>query len=258
MGTSLPTTRPVSALRDHPHACGDKRVSFRIHKNCSGSSPRVWGQVLEVKDIVKYIRIIPTRVGTSKHNEKFAVLVRDHPHACGDKWKLTENCYRSRGSSPRVWGQEELKPLSTGFIRIIPTRVGTSGYSHNNSRLNKDHPHACGDKSYTTTICEHPIGSSPRVWGQVSIDVLRLAPYRIIPTRVGTRSLQDFYNVVNKDHPHACGDKPVSDIATKSRGGSSPRVWGQGSLKLYGQMRKGIIPTRVGTSVEPLFRHTVK
>ena len=25
--------------------------------------------------------------------------------------------------------------------------------------------------------------------------------------RVGTSTLQDFFDVVNKDHPHACGDK---------------------------------------------------
>ena len=45
------------------------------------------------------------------------------------------------------------------------------------------------------------------MWGQVSADAVAGDEIRIIPTRVGTRKKD--YNLVgvNKDHPHACGDK---------------------------------------------------
>ena len=50
----IPTRVGTSSLRhlrrwsrqDHPHACGDKLPPFRISPVLSGSSPRVWGQVV--------------------------------------------------------------------------------------------------------------------------------------------------------------------------------------------------------------------
>ena len=50
-----------------------------------------------------------------------------------------------------------------------------------------------------------------------------------------------------KDHPHACGDKYIEFENGIKRRGSSPRVWGQVVFLRYGKVKKGIIPTRVGT-----------
>ena len=52
-----------------------------------------------------------------------------------------------------------------------------------------------------------------------------------------------------KDHPHACGDKPVLNHLELVAHGSSPRVWGQAALALRGNKGVRIIPTRVGTSL---------
>ena len=67
---------------------------------------------------------------------------------------------------------------------------------------------------------------------------------------MGTRSLQDFYNVVNKDHPHAYGDKIPVLVTVAFSLGSSPRVWGQVSDTLTVTGAARIIPTRMGTSVK--------
>ena len=73
-----------------------------------------------------------------------------------------------------------------------------------------------------------------------------------------------------EDHPHAYGDKvcPISlpklsigssprvwgqadtDTDTGIDTGSSPRVWGQGSYEMRYVVRRGIIPTRMGTRQE--------
>ena len=74
---------------DHPHACGDKQHLQEILRRVSGSSPRVWGQV------IPYIK--------TKH------CVEDHPHACGDKVSVRLSVRVSLGSSPRVWGQAPCK-----------------------------------------------------------------------------------------------------------------------------------------------------
>ena len=71
-----------------------------------GSSPRVWGQELLKVGFCHDGGIIPTRVGTSAMPMTPTTTVTDHPHACGDKvWPLL-SLYHTRGSSPRVWGQE--------------------------------------------------------------------------------------------------------------------------------------------------------
>ena len=92
------------------------------------------------------MRIIPTRVGTSLHAIVIHKVIEDHPHACGDKRSASSLSTLVRGSSPRVWGQEEKAESSIKSARIIPTRVGTSGIGCGSHIDSWDHPHACGDK----------------------------------------------------------------------------------------------------------------
>ena len=135
---------------DHPHACGDKIATAANPKGITGSSPRVWGQVTKkMVDDLK-ARIIPTRVGTSLFKTRKIAIYWDHPHACGDKKRLFTMLTLIRGSSPRVWGQEDFGTKHQKTSRIIPTRVGTSVPQVKQPTLPKDHPHACGDKRVTT------------------------------------------------------------------------------------------------------------
>ena len=46
VGTRKVALQAVDLSWDHPHACGDKKLSYRFHKKGVGSSPRVWGQVV--------------------------------------------------------------------------------------------------------------------------------------------------------------------------------------------------------------------
>mgnify|MGYP001786062299 CR=1 FL=1 len=50
----------------------------------------------------------------------------------------------------------------------------------------RDHPHAYGDKFISIGVFCALIGSSPRVWGQVSDTLTVTGAARIIPTRMGT------------------------------------------------------------------------
>ena len=52
---------------------------------------------------------------------------------------------------------------------------------------------------------------------------------------------------MDKDHPHACGDKVLHGRTGIKCVGSSPRVWGQGAHTTQFFKHHGIIPTRVGT-----------
>ena len=90
-------------------------------------------------------------------------------------------------------------------------------------------------------------GSSPRVWGQVYIFTIYRFSTGIIPTRVGTRTLDKKSCLRYKDHPHACGDKKKDYNLVGVNNGSSPRVWGQAVSILQRGIIGRIIPTRVGT-----------
>ncbi len=212
-----------------------------------GSSPRVWGQVASSKSYCLPFRIIPTRVGTSFSVNFVRSKIEDHPHACGDKFKIFCKLCACCGSSPRVWGQAQYKQCPRCKGRIIPTRVGTS-FSVNQRRVKfQDHPHACGDKTHRKKGAVHFLGSSPRVWGQARKDNCGGVTAGIIPTRVGTRATEVSFCFAVKDHPHACGDKSVTSRNGLCERGSSPRVWGQAVHCRYDKQAYRIIPTRVGT-----------
>ena len=85
------------------------------------------------------------------------------------------------------------------------------------------------------------------MWGQADILYLRATNSRIIPTRVGTSDEKHNARYGIRDHPHACGDKPVRIWLYWIVIGSSPRVWGQATRLLSNRVMFGIIPTRVGT-----------
>ena len=149
VGTSNTGYSYGTHLQDHPHACGDKCLTGLRPFLAAGSSPCVWGQVSRYVDNRHFVRIIPMRVGTS-----FAAVASFHSNS---------------GSSPCVWGQAKCPGCNEIISRIIPMRVGTRYKYSIYCRVCRDHPHACGDKNVLTQLASLGVGSSPCVWGQVSI-----------------------------------------------------------------------------------------
>ena len=86
-----------------------------------------------------------------------------------------------------MWGQVAVAGDTVTLVRIIPTRVGTRVERLDKSIHLKDHPHACGDKRFTTNSRKCGLGSFPRVWGQGGAQSDYDGGAGIIPTRVGTR-----------------------------------------------------------------------
>ena len=125
VGTSISFAYFHNILRDHPHACGDKRYGQCVFLLRLGSSPCVWGQVEDKNSVKVFDGIIPMRVGTRGNRRFYPVVVQDHPHACGDKFYSVKNCTLCSGSSPCVWGQAATQSRFTDRARIIPMRVGT-------------------------------------------------------------------------------------------------------------------------------------
>ena len=148
VGTSVIVFIPLEKFRIIPTRVGTRYACIQISLYTPGSSPRVWGQDYDNSADLDNDRIIPTRVGTRVKNKLKTTADADHPHACGDKTMKKTSQRKSRGSSPRVWGQELNEVIDSTNGRIIPTRVGTSRTCLFLSQNRKDHPHACGDKSH--------------------------------------------------------------------------------------------------------------
>ena len=153
-----------------------------------------------------------------------------------------------------MWGQVSAAEYLDTDTGIIPTRVGTSSACNIGFAIYEDHPHACGDKTYFVGNATASLGSSPRVWGQGVNFNHSVFIAGIIPTRVGTRAVNQLRHSLHKDHPHACGDKCMTTAVFVLLAGSSPRVWGQVEQIIEAHAETGIIPTRVGTSRQQM-RH---
>ena len=87
-------------------------------------------------------------MGTSSYLYLLPIGLKDHPHAYGDKTKLSYRFHIGAGSSPRVWGQDMEEIVEVIQTGIIPTRVGTRKLQPRKGGNNRDHPHACGDKTF--------------------------------------------------------------------------------------------------------------
>ncbi len=141
-----------SKTRIIPTRVGTSERIFIRPLTAIGSSPRVWGQEALNLYSVLPIRNIPTRVGTRPSSDPIPEPKTDHPHACGDKYQVSVEFFAISGSSPRVWGQVYHIIEKIVYIRIIPTRVGTRVSSTASGFEERDHPHACGDKLYSTFV----------------------------------------------------------------------------------------------------------
>ena len=146
VGTTQREPPPAAPQRFIPTRVGTTLTGGAENKETVGSSPRVWGPLLEIGRNVDRGRFIPTRVGTTHQLGLYTRPRSVHPHACGDHFSV---------------------PFAViSAERFIPTRVGsTEEWPLLQPRV-AVHPHACG---------EHACSGRRAV-----------GAHRFIPTRVGT------------------------------------------------------------------------
>ncbi len=92
----------------HPHACGEHDVVEVFRPFEGGSSPRMWGTPLKPGTSANPSRFIPTHVGNTSYNEYHYQIAAVHPHACGEHYCVICDDYGRSGSSPRMWGTQQI------------------------------------------------------------------------------------------------------------------------------------------------------
>ena len=155
----------------------------------------------------------------------------------------------SLGSSPRAWGQRQVRHARPRRQRFIPTCVGTAGRGARPRRTGPVHPHVRGDSFVSACAVWRPAGSSPRAWGQRNAHGKRVLFVRFIPTCVGTASASRSPWSAPAVHPHVRGDSLQVHEAEGDHLGSSPRAWGQPRRWTRVARLSRFIPTCVGTAV---------
>jgi len=210
----------------HPHACGERLGIGQPARLIRGSSPRMWGTELLTTFTCRHCRFIPTHVGNGPSVSDIALVWSVHPHACGERLRVTKPGRLHSGSSPRMWGTEPGALVSKLVERFIPTHVGNGIKAGGIHRWAPVHPHACGERYLLTPDAIFSNGSSPRMWGTGPQFLPRKDICRFIPTHVGNGRASLCRSRQQTVHPHACGERILRAHLSSSRAGSSPRMWG--------------------------------
>ena len=175
-----------------------------------GSSPRVRGAGHVCDEGRGGQRIIPGRAGSRTPLRPPPAASRDHPRTCGEQLCLSRLPDGLAGSSPRVRGAGPPWRQMVSQAGIIPARAGSSATGWTCESAAGDHPRACGEQQFLTSLSEYVSGSSPRVRGAVLEYCDLIDGLGIIPARAGSRRCRPSWTAPSRDHPRACGEQPVS------------------------------------------------
>ena len=232
----------------HPHVCGEHSHQSALVGVCGGSSPRVWGAPRLIRGRGRFLRLIPTCVGSTLCCGCECHFLTAHPHVCGEHRIARGHPRYLRGSSPRVWGAHHQYWCCRRPIRLIPTCVGSTKDRRDTDDAAAAHPHVCGEHCLALRWRRGAGGSSPRVWGAQSHGQLPQRYSRLIPTCVGSTTIRSSRHSRRPAHPHVCGEHSLTSAGARARAGSSPRVWGAQIATQASASRRRLIPTCVGST----------
>ena len=125
-GRSRGFARGLFISKDHPRVCGEKSIRARDGAIRRGSPPRVRGEVKLVLKLLLPLRITPACAGRRNSRITLAQRIGDHPRVCGEKFLTISAKSHTRGSPPRVRGEDIEDSTVTMRKRITPACAGRS------------------------------------------------------------------------------------------------------------------------------------
>ena len=207
VGRSVLAPGDPGAKLEHPHGRGEKRGLRVVNHGRTGTSPRAWGEAAAAARTTAGGRNIPTGVGRSPAASAARLPWAEHPHGRGEKGAIAGRPVRVLGTSPRAWGEADLRRVLLQQFRNIPTGVGRSRRPATRCCPGSEHPHGRGEKAMKRTLTTVDLGTSPRAWGEAGAPPIRAQESRNIPTGVGRREARPGGEPVKPEHPHGRGEK---------------------------------------------------
>ena len=251
VGTTCGRRRLRHWRQAHPHTRGDDRSGNPATDRREGSPPHAWGRRVCNRLLVRRVRLTPTRVGTTRRTSDLPSRPRAHPHTRGDDAHSSSGTKAHSGSPPHAWGRPSRPASCTCRVRLTPTRVGTTRWRATSSYRASAHPHTRGDDTRHVQLAGRDGGSPPHAWGRPRDRVRSIGRNGLTPTRVGTTMLRRSRKRLRRAHPHTRGDDATASAAVPSDRGSPPHAWGRPFSTPAGNYRRGLTPTRVGTTIRP-------
>ena len=191
-----------------------------------GLSPRVRGN-LDVAEVTnQWHGSIPARAGKPKIVPRKDNAYRVYPRACGETMRSTVVPVGDEGLSPRVRGNlakhlDELLPPGS-----IPARAGKPRKAPRRTAPSGVYPRACGETCHSSPFSARSPGLSPRVRGNLRVDVADEPAEGSIPARAGKPHPRCPAPRQHGVYPRACGETPFDLAVARTTTGLSPRVRG--------------------------------
>ena len=170
--------------------------------------------------------IIPADAGSTIMTRLLGESTEDHPRGCGEHTPRRDQPFTPEGSSPRMRGALGCLTRPRASARIIPADAGSTFMISSCLPRNGDHPRGCGEHKFHRSLCEYPMGSSPRMRGAQVYGANGHGNVRIIPADAGSTKKYSPMFAMDEDHPRGCGEHPSLTIWRNRSSGSSPRMRG--------------------------------
>ena len=114
------------AARDHPRACGEKRLQLMIAALQLGSPPRMRGKASSSSFKVCSAGSPPRMRGKVRSSSSIPRFSWDHPRACGEKTLGVTRKTVYNGSPPRMRGKDCIECVEEAPTGITPAHAGKS------------------------------------------------------------------------------------------------------------------------------------
>ena len=144
----------ISSHRDHPRGCGEHPTDVTRGGIVQGSSPRMRGALVVMREIVLEIRIIPADAGSTYNPRACSAAPGDHPRGCGEHSCQASSLNGSGGSSPRMRGAPAPCFSPAADRGIIPADAGSTMVTVLPCRSERDHPRGCGEHGNGSSMDE--------------------------------------------------------------------------------------------------------
>ncbi|BAI00898.1 hypothetical protein APA22_41110 (plasmid) [Acetobacter pasteurianus IFO 3283-22] len=235
--------------------CGEHRRDGNIANGRGGSSPRVRGTRAVLYTTRRARRFIPACAGNTPAGSAFVTDTPVHPRVCGEHSGGQEVRRSGGGSSPRVRGTLESLSDRPDARRFIPACAGNTRRCTRKHATRAVHPRVCGEHYLPDMEGLSTAGSSPRVRGTRSEQVLAGRGRRFIPACAGNTRIVCITNSRPAVHPRVCGEHTVVFADGQTLNGSSPRVRGTPENGVWRRCRYRFIPACAGNTLTMDLRH---
>ena len=230
----------------YPRVCGGTHRGRCLGDSSLGLSPRVRGNLKQIRQIEHSLGSIPACAGEPVAAAVGPARSGVYPRVCGGTgWVRVRRGVRP-GLSPRVRGNRIGMPGATCRARSIPACAGEPQATQSASVIREVYPRVCGGTPGDPVRVGHPRGLSPRVRGNRPYAHPEQRRNRSIPACAGEPFSFPPPNRRIAVYPRVCGGTLSKSSRTSGSQGLSPRVRGNRSIPPAASMSGRSIPACAG------------